>query len=722
MSHNTPPSLQLGIELLLQSNEQEAQMAWLDALSSLGEVEASEFFLELAESLVTEGNKQKNLGNWSLAWLLYRYACENSPSLENWLQALQASLQARVKSSESDLETDWEALGQCLEMLTAQKFMIAPELIPLLFTSLEILRSQSQSLENLDVDTYYYLGLLYRREHKIYEAIAAYQEAVNLAPERLEIYESLIESLIILANSGLQIHSDWRNVTEIYLQVCHELNALNASDPQLIQNAISKSIPQCHWSAASLRVKSYLMSGMYDQALTYFLELEAQIYANPDCLSAEDWRSLYLNLLFLVPFLRDDPVLNGQLFEFIGDRSRQSWLQDIFNDHPQFQFTPKILTNSPSVSGSTPKRSLRIGIMSGLLRRHSVSWCAKDWLFELAKIAPDTRFYLTAQFPADDITQQFEQLGDRLYKMQSTSEERQIAEITQRIINDDLDVLIDLDAMMNSLHAPIMAAKPAKHCISWAGFASPYLTQNNYFLGDRHLLPPEVEPHFVERLLRMPDSYVAMQELASVPIDRQAVRQSLGIVPEQLVYLTISAGHKFNPATASAIAQILQRVPNSVLLHKGKGELEVIKGIYEQACDRYHVDCGRIKFLPPRTKTEEEHRSTYQLADILLDSYPYNSCTHSLEAFWQGLPVVTIVGAQMFSRFGYSFFPTLGIQEGIAWNWEEYVQWGERLGKDRDLRESLSIALYQAKQPETLSPLWNPAKFAQDLYDLLLRL
>jgi tetratricopeptide (TPR) repeat protein len=153
MSHTNHPSFQLGIELLLQGNEQEAQIAWLDAISSVEESEA-EFFLELAKNLVTEGDKQKNLGNWSMAWVLYRYACENLPSLENWLQALQASLQAAVNSSDSDLEPDGEALDQCLEILTAQKFAIAPELINLLLASLEILRSQyPQSLENLDVDT-----------------------------------------------------------------------------------------------------------------------------------------------------------------------------------------------------------------------------------------------------------------------------------------------------------------------------------------------------------------------------------------------------------------------------------------------------------------------------------------------------------------------------------------------------------------------------------------
>jgi len=706
--------VQSGIAMLLQGQEQEAQMTWLYAVDGLSESETEDFCRELVAILTTEASHQETLGNWSKAWLLYRYACENLPNIENWLRSLQASIKAVATTSDQQLDLDWEALTQLIELLTEQKFVIAKELIPSLFSILENLRSQyPDALDHLSVDTYYYLGLLYRRETKIYEAIAEFQKAVNLAPERLEIYESLIESLIILANSGSQgVYSDWQQVTEIYVDVCAKLGELS-------------SLPSDRFHLASVthRLKSYLMSGMYAVAKTYFEELEAQIYENAEYLTHQNWRSLYLALLFLVPFLRDDPILNGRLFEFVADQYRKFCLTSFFEQYPQFQLIPKLSTVTlPEKSALAPQRSLRIGIMSGLFRRHSVAWCSKDWLFELAKIAPDLKFYLTAQFEADDITQQYERFGDRLYKMQATSENEQIAEITQKLIDDDLDILIELDAMMNHLHAPIIAAKPAKHCISWAGFASPYLSQHNYFLGDRHLFIPEVQQYFVEKLLSMPDSYVAMSELASIPIDRDAVRQSMGIAPDQIVYLSISAGHKFNPETAEAIARILQRVPDSVFLHKGKGDLDIIKDTYYQACDRYQVSRDRLKFLPPRTKTEEEHRSTYQLADVLLDSYPYNSCTHSLEAFWQELPVVTIVGQQMFSRFGYSFFQTLGLQEGIAWNWDEYVDWGDRFGKDADLRASVRSHLHRAKQPETLSPLWNPRKFAEDLHKLLMRL
>jgi len=67
---------------------------------------------------------------------------------------------------------------------------------------------------------------------------------------------------------------------------------------------------------------------------------------------------------------------------------------------------------------------------------------------------------------------------------------------------------------------------------------------------------------------------------------------------------------------------------------------------------------------------------------------------------------------------GYSFLQSLGISEGIATNWEEYVGWAVKIGLDSDLRISIKHRLIQAKQPDSLAPLWNPAKLAKDLYGL----
>lgn len=82
------------------------------------------------------------------------------------------------------------------------------------------------------------------------------------------------------------------------------------------------------------------------------------------------------------------------------------------------------------------------------------------------------------------------------------------------------------------------------------------------------------------------------------------------------------------------------------------------------------------------------------------------------------MPVVTRAGEQSFSRMGCSFLQALGINEGIARSWEEYVEWGVKLGIDTNLRSSIKDRLIQSKQLETLAPLWNPRKMASDMYNL----
>ncbi|MCA6623598.1 MAG: hypothetical protein IM542_13705, partial [Pseudanabaena sp. M165S2SP1A06QC] len=121
----------------------------------------------------------------------------------------------------------------------------------------------------------------------------------------------------------------------------------------------------------------------------------------------------------------------------------------------------------------------------------------------------------------------------------------------------------------------------------------------------------------------------------------------------------------------------------------------------------------------PSYKTEEEHRSAYLLADIYLDSYPYNGGSHNLEALWLNLPVVTRVGHQSFSRMGYSFLQALNIYEGIAHSWEEYINCGVKYGLESNLRNSVKQKLIDSKKPDHLATLWNPQILAQNMYNLL---
>jgi predicted O-linked N-acetylglucosamine transferase (SPINDLY family) len=97
---------------------------------------------------------------------------------------------------------------------------------------------------------------------------------------------------------------------------------------------------------------------------------------------------------------------------------------------------------------------------------------------------------------------------------------------------------------------------------------------------------------------------------------------------------------------------------------------------------------------------------------VLLDTYPYNGATTTLEALWMETPVVTKVGQQFAARNSYSMLINAGIQSGIAWSDAEYVEWGIKLGRDLKLRQQVSWDIRRHKKQ---APLWNNHQFTRNL-------
>jgi protein O-GlcNAc transferase len=361
------------------------------------------------------------------------------------------------------------------------------------------------------------------------------------------------------------------------------------------------------------------------------------------------------------------------------------------------------------------KGKLKIGFLSNHFSRHSVGWCSADIIRELSDITPNLYLYASERIVPDALTQQFESLGKLTFPKTYPNGLANPAEIIDQIQQDGLDVLVDLDSLSVPVHADILYQRPAPVCVSWLGFDAPYISAENYFLTDWHSHPADREKYYDEQLIRMPDSFVAVSGFQRYGVDPLALRKSHRIGLDQIVYLCVAPGRKFNRELVKAQIAILKEVPNSILIHKALGDAAVFEGAYHQACEAEGVGRHRIKFLP-RFATEEEHRIIYLLADVLLDSYPYNGGTHTLEALWFNLPVVTRTGEQFLSRMGYSFLQALGIDAGVAWSWSEYVDLGVKLGKDGELRNAIKAELVKSKDQANLSPLWNPKKFAGDMY------
>jgi predicted O-linked N-acetylglucosamine transferase (SPINDLY family) len=100
------------------------------------------------------------------------------------------------------------------------------------------------------------------------------------------------------------------------------------------------------------------------------------------------------------------------------------------------------------------------------------------------------------------------------------------------------------------------------------------------------------------------------------------------------------------------------------------------------------------------------------IADVVLDTYPYNGATTTLETLWREIPLLTRVGEQFAARNSYAFLQQVGVTEGIAWTDEDYINWGVRLGLEPALRDQVKAKLKAAK---TDSPLWQAEKFTREM-------
>ncbi|MFN5516039.1 MAG: hypothetical protein ACK5CA_15190 [Cyanobacteriota bacterium] len=144
---------------------------------------------------------------------------------------------------------------------------------------------------------------------------------------------------------------------------------------------------------------------------------------------------------------------------------------------------------------------------------------------------------------------------------------------------------------------------------------------------------------------------------------------------------------------------------------KGGKDNDLLRQMVLTSAQTLGVDPQRLYFLPA-DPDEETHRANLALADIVLDTYPYNGATTTLETLWMGVPLVTRVGEQFSARNSYAFLQQVGITEGVAWTDQEYVDWGAKLGQESGLRQALQARLLAARKT---APLWRGEAFTRQM-------
>lgn len=275
----------------------------------------------------------------------------------------------------------------------------------------------------------------------------------------------------------------------------------------------------------------------------------------------------------------------------------------------------------------------------------------------------------------------------------------------------EIDVLIDLQGLTQGLRPNILSCRPAPVQISYLGFpGTTGLPWIDYVLADRYVIPEESAGFFTERPLYMPECFQVN--------DRQRVigpksdRRHHGLPADAFVFCAFNHNHKFNPPLYEAWMRILRRTPGSLLWLLADNDQA--RNNLQRHAEAQGVAADRLVFAP--RVAPEEYLSRFQLADLFLDTLPFNGGTTASDALWAGLPVLTCSGRAFASRMAGSLLRTIGLPELITTRLSDYEERAVSLAAEPASLEGLRQRLSENRAS---SPLFDTPRFVRALDDLL---
>ena len=336
---------------------------------------------------------------------------------------------------------------------------------------------------------------------------------------------------------------------------------------------------------------------------------------------------------------------------------------------------------------------LRIGYVSSDLRDHAVGFALRE-VFELHD---KTRVEVFAYYSGDrhgDATQ------DRM--KQAVDHWRDIEKLTDqqaavKIVEDQIDILVDLNGYTKHARTAIFAYRPAPVIVNWCGYpgtmASPY---HQYMIADEVIVPPSHEAFYSERVLRIQ---------CNQPIDRKRVidaqaptRTDVGLPEDAFVYASFNGMQKVTANCFARWMTILREVPNSVLwlLTGGDETNERLRA----AAQEQGVPRERIVFAEKTGNSA--HFARIPLADLFLDTLPYGAHSTAADALTMGLPILTTPGRTFASRFCASVVSAAGLHDLICPTADEYVRRAIAFGRDRSALASYRDRLQRSRDTSVL--------------------
>jgi predicted O-linked N-acetylglucosamine transferase (SPINDLY family) len=672
----------LGLMLLLQGQETEAQMTWLLGIGEGEAQQVEQWTVELIQVLQTEAERRERLVDYTVAWAIRQHIREINPTNVNNLLYL-------------------------IELAIKQEMLIDEELTSL--GVIELIQSES----TVDIQLLLQVLESILNYAPLHPAVPAFVEAcLAHVHEPQSFIKILLPATIQIAHSMRQ-----PKLAALLLELCLHLEP---EDLAILRHLAAFYFKANDYSQGIKVAKlCYSLSNILIDKIFSIHLLHRGLMDSPDCWEeACEVFQQQQNLMILLLKEKSLSLRSDQILHLFNSNYFAPYLQDNIqkNRYIQNQIASLCQLNVEKYANEKVQRyqqrtykrqnsKLKIGYLSHCLSRHSVGWLAR-WLIQHHNREEFDiyGYFINYKQINDPLQEWYVQQFNQAYKGGIYSDD-----IAEKIYQDEIDILIDLDSITLDITCEIMALKPAPVQVTWLGWDASGIPAVDYFIADPYVLSESAQEYYTEKIWRLPQTYIAVDGFdVGVPTLR---RNSLDIPNDAVIYLSAQRGFKRHPDTARLQMKIIKEVPNSYFLIKGLADSEAVQKFFMQLAEEEGVECDRLRFLP-QDPAETVHRANLAIADVVLDTFPYNGATTTLETLWMGIPLVTRVGQQFAARNSYTMMMNVGVTEGIAWSDEEYIEWGVRLGKDETLRQQVALKLKASRQT---APLWNGKQFTDEM-------
>jgi len=347
---------------------------------------------------------------------------------------------------------------------------------------------------------------------------------------------------------------------------------------------------------------------------------------------------------------------------------------------------------------------IRIAYISTDFRAHAVAFLIVGCFEHHDKQRFETTAISLHPDDGSETRKRIETAFDRFIDVKAMSD----ADIAAKLRELEIDIAIDLNGFTGDARTGILSHRPAPVQVNYLGYpgtmGAPYV---DYIIADPMVIPAEDRMHYSEQIVYLPNAYQANDRKRRIA-ERTPTRSEAGLPQTGFVFACFNNTHKVGPEMFDIWMRLLHDIEGSVLWLFEDNPIAA-RNLKREAVSRGIAE-ERIIFAP--RMMPPEHLARTRLADLFLDTLPYNAHTTASDALWMGLPIVTCPANTFPSRVAASLLHAIGMPELVTSSLAEYEELARALARDPGRLAAIKAKLMRNRDIE---PMFDTARFTRYL-------